>query len=201
MVTTLGKSKIFSRAEMRLNIEAQAYAHRVAKKNARFNRASATNKRIAIAQDVLKWIWDGKIIPYAGIYLSRFEALTKADMAKAETRVDGGKCRACALGALFACHVERVGGVDNFWRGFGDERMREKLSPYFDKYQLLLIECAFEKNAGFMYVEPDDRDLRGAELMEAAKRAEAFGRTFPNEHSRMRGIMENIIANKGTFVP
>jgi hypothetical protein len=205
MTISLGKAAPVSRAELHLNKLAQAHDHKVAVGNAKFAKASPARKRVIIAKDVLEWLGEGKLLPTQGTYLSSFlrdkdgqllyEDGRVVNGRVLDDRVDGGKCTACALGAVFACTVERKGGMPNFWRmGWCPYFMHQELAPYFDRDQLTLIEAAFEKNGGFHEADHEADH-------EAGEAAESFGRRFDTASSRMAAIMKNIIANGGTFVP
>lgn len=202
-MTTTTKAAPISKAEMRLNELAQRDAYLAAKQverdNKRFEKASPAAKRVIIAKDVLKWLGEGKITPSPGTYLSDYlrdptgqEYLRDPETnelvvgRKLDDRVNGGRCAACALGAVFACSVERLGGVYDFWN-MSSNKMVAKLEPFFSGDQLRLIECAFEK-----FID-NPADPTGA--------AREFGERYDNPKPRMVAIMENIIANKGTFIP
>lgn len=179
---TLGKVRNPSKAEERLNEEAQAQDYA----NALFKKLDPARKRIAIARDVLKWLRIDKIVATQGTYL--YPSDKRMQDVEDSPVVNGDRCGACALGAVFACYAERIGGVDELWWKTSEE-MRDILAPFFDLEQLQLIEAAFERRAGFAAQSPDKY------------KAVKFGANFLSDKARMAGIMENIIANKGTFVP
>jgi hypothetical protein len=192
--------------EEALNFTAQA----VDDKNAKFAALGAAKKRVAIARDVLKWIGTGKLVPTAGTYLSSRvynpEQGYYADERRDETRVDGGKCSACALGALFACKVEQVGGIHDFWQVRTHAKLHDGLSDYFSAEQLWAIESAFEQSFFFpdTYSSPWRTGYVGDEKQEYAYKCVQFCENLPDRYNdavRMRAIMKNIIRNKGTFVP
>ena len=108
------------------------------------------------------------------------------------------------MGALFAsCILEEddmtlyeTGGF--FPRGYGEStseismsrnKMDDRLGRFFDIDQLRLIESAFEQSEfGNL-----DYDL--------VERAVEFGNRYKVHGTRLRAIMQNIIDNRGTFVP
>lgn len=161
---------------------------KIADDNARFAKLSKAKQRVAIAEDVLKWLGEGKINPRPGIYLSR--SVEAVDASVMEDRVDGGQCTVCALGALFSCAVEKNDGLNDFWDYNLGIKQRAYLSPYFDERQLRLIESAFECT----YFIGNEND-------EEATRAVSFGMRTPTSKECMRRIMTNIIKNNGIFKP
>jgi hypothetical protein len=78
--------------------------------------------------------------------------------------------------------------------------MRNALGAYFSLWQLQLIETAFEASHGFAPIPPGTPEEED-EYENIRDRAVEFGRAVHDAQARMRAIMENIIANKGTFVP
>lgn len=188
-------------------------------KNQKFRALDPATKRVAIAKDVLKWLATGKLKAQSGFYL-----LAPTEVVDV---VNGYKCEACALGSLFACAVERgdAGGtvvespsLRNYYGSIGMRadtfegvKLYSKLEGIFDKVQLAMIEGAFEPEHSF---PRDSREAGGSKRQwdevqgtywvdspEIAW-AMAWHKTAPKDPSdRMKAIMENIIANNGTFVP
>ena len=70
------------------------------------------------------------------------------------------------------------------------KEQRRPLSKIFPTGQLRLIELAFEEGSGAFYSDCDTDDA-----------AVKFGRKFRSKKGRLLAIMENIVANKGTFKP
>lgn len=187
-------------AELLLNARAQARSYAIAKRNAKFYAASPAEQRVTIAKDVLTWLRLKKLVPVAGQYLTEMPGTTP----KEDDRVNGDSCHACALGALFACAVERQPvGVTNFWNepnNVGNSFMHKHLQPYFDEKQLGLIEAAFECRHMWATEAGNDTD--------AATRAFNFGMNAGSDRlngsdaaKRMEAIMRNIIKNSGEFKP
>lgn len=181
--------------ELRLNLKAQEPNYRLARKNAKFFTLTSEQQRVVIAKDVLKQLSLHKMHPSPGAYVIGPPVRTESD------RMNGDSCKVCALGALFACAVElHGGGKYKFWVP-SRRIIAEYLEPYFSKDQLGLIESAFEVNASW------------GECTDDAQKAEDFGAQFGHKYNckgyprfdtataRMKAIMQNIIANNGTFVP
>lgn len=210
---------------------------RIARANAAFQKMSPAEKRVKIAQDVLAQVFARKITPKNGTWVSLFDA----DYAPAETQVCDifrkKNCEACALGSLFTC---AVGIADNLTVGelfenkdryqaypaprssmnveFADRDMKY-LEKYFSKFQLALIEAAFEcgregyygtnlSNPGHPLAKyPNRRNDAYAFGLAAGKgtqdAADLTSLNFDSNASmaRLVAIMMNIIQNKGTFNP
>lgn len=177
----------------------------MSKKNEAFWALSRSEKRVAIAKDVIKLVNTNKIKPKSGTYLKIPKRLREDE--KLDKAIKEVTCTGCALGACFIGLVDqgdklrvsdilgeftdlngiRFGSVD-------DNDFRQHLRKVFSPKQLSLIESAFEKQ----HFE-DDKCLEDIEEQQA--QAIKFGVKFPSVNSRMIGIMRNIIENKGTFRP
>lgn len=146
-------------------------------------------KRVAIAQDVIFRLDAKRFIPNNGHFF-------KPGAFGGEPGLDDPGCSACALGGMFMsrCGLEKkrlmisAYGCESQY-----ERISAELGSLFDFDQLALIECAFERGAGYM------RSKHGVP-------SEIWGRAvhfLPGERDpaiRMRSIMENIVQNGGTFL-
>lgn len=179
---------------------------RAAEANLAFARSSAANKRVAIAKDVIAWLNTKKIRATPGEYL----AVTKGVENPDGDMVGVQQCNACALGAVFACAVDRVKTIDltaalDGWSGtYDDNSMRSMLKPYFTTEQLVMIENAFERRI----VEPLNGDEPnygdGPEYLVGNPRsikALNFNKGVRSPKERLTRIMKNIIRNGGEFRP
>ena len=162
---------------------------RVEGANLTFAAATPAQQRVLIAEDVLLWLKTGKVDAMQGIYLRVLDDdRVRYDLAK----VNGFTCEACALGAIFACALERdqlprSGDPDDDGTAVSERTMRRRLEPYFSEAQLKAIEGAFEINDAYAGWGPRNY---GYALYKVSKSAEY----------RMEAIMRNIIANDGSFV-
>lgn len=122
-----------------------------------------------------------------------------------DLKTDGATCEVCGIGSVFASMVN-IGnqstcsefGLNKIWVGYGlsDDKMRNKLDGVFSEEHRVLIETAFEKNAGL------GMDNEGAtEEPENLGKAVSFGKKYRLPHNRLKAIMNNIIKNKGEFIP
>lgn len=168
--------------------------------NVEFARMTASEKRVAIAKDVIAWLNTGKIKASPGTYLEVTKAVS--DEATGDT-VGIQKCNACALGAVFACAVEKVPTInladaEEWGNEYAPEKMQELLSPYFSTEQLYTIENAFER-AVVSGLEGDNEYEQ--EWCDLTKRALAFNKGVRSKKERLVRIMKNIIRNGGEFRP
>ena len=185
---------------------------RQADENARFAALPDDKRRVAIAQDVLKWLKTAKLLAEKQRYIDAPPEVEN------EGVINGYSCQACALGSLFAVAAERKlidSRVSSYLAGY---EIRADLSPYFDEVQLGLIEIAFE---GPMNTNSETSDtgapsdaheaagatsVRWGEVADDSKTdeiraAEKFNKNVRNPRTRMERIMRNIIANRGEFKP
>lgn len=179
---------------------------KIDKDNKAFDAMSPSEKRVAIARDVLEQIKIKRLMPKFGTWLHKKGArnLFSKDLVKDNIEVKDAlagikQCSGCAIGGMFMCAVERADKLKvseleyaKDCAEYSDPIVVEEISEddsftylkrFFSRDQLELIECVFESNGGSHYDE-DAGDF-------------ALGVGSPSE--RMRLIMENIIVNKGTF--
>lgn len=185
---------------------------KIALDNLAFEKLTPAQKRVTIAKDVIAQVKLGKIKAQRGTYVEHGV-------------VEGNKidsCTACALGSLFACAIdkpalknfveEEIGlesGDTDFYYDNQSE-MQQALSPYFDVFQLELVESAFEQTATNIdsadyeeIVTGEDSEWRitDPKIRKLVDKAVAFGNKFVGSKQRLIAIMQNIVTNKGTFKP
>ncbi len=170
---------------------------RIQERNRRFQKMSDAEKRVAVAKDVLEQLAAGKYLASAGTYFST-KSLDKAeemygdDRARkptmdrdVRTMLQTEKCEVCARGACFASVVRFQNGVKLGDIVNGD--VDTSTPDYFTDNQLEIIESAFEIwNRGDRPGNYNWSDLWRWKQLSSA--------------DRMSAIMENIVANEGTFV-
>ena len=181
---------------------------------------SKADARVAIAKDVLKWIATGEMYVAQSEYVFSDRLISRNDIKentdlrqKLKEHRKGGACQVCALGAAFLVAVDRfneVGCNDLLGLDFTDDddydrehlsRLPRKsvtgyLKKFFTSKQMDLIEVAFERTACVV----GGSDCSDDELGKAA----SFGYNgvmHSTPKQRLESIMNNIVDNKGTFVP
>jgi hypothetical protein len=167
-------------------------------------------------------------IPHQAYYNA--DGTSKGDFGERDFREvleeTGARCDVCALGAMFVTTVkirnEITTDKGRFSRG---EDMHKYLADVFSKDQLRLIESAFEREAyryqvdvdahGNVIADDDETtpiegkvdDQSSSLTDDDYDAATQFGWDNPGHNNisstdeRLRAIMNNIIANNGTFCP
>lgn len=161
-------------------------------------------KRIAVAEEVLSLLKDLKFKIKEGDYciIEFKKEIPQGNNNLQKLLPDIESCKICALGGMFLAHVK-------LWNKFSFNTDEFGLAPYFSRddfdyktllkvfseKQLSLIDSAFEEaNMGdFEFVT--DKEVE--ELYSAIK----FGSKYKNPKRRLTAIMNNILTNKGTFIP
>lgn len=181
--------------------------------NAAFDKLSPARKRVAIAKDALSQLGI-RLVAERGTYVQS-EAFTTVDTPpNTQLQKLFGKmqeCTVCAKGALFVCAIDRANKlkIENLelprmLRGgsVATQDLENYLGRFFSVHQLDLIESAFEK------IEMVENEFQTDDEADEVDEAVEFGELFYNEltsakddENRLRAILENIIVNKGTFVP
>jgi hypothetical protein len=165
-------------------------------------------KRVQIARDVLAQLFSKRLKAEPGVWLSGLKEknlFTKTDVRKdpelKEILSKTKQCEGCALGGMFMCAVERadhlklsqldaVKELKDNQTTYLDAHISEDdafsyMRKFFSQDQLDMIESAFEQGTGACH------HYDAVEFIE--------GDVDPQ--TRMRLIMENIVANKGAFRP
>ena len=180
-------------------------------KKATTKKLTAAEKRVAIAEDTIKWLNSRAIkattgtyfgAPAKGIKVKSYD--DKLDLALEKTK---GTCRVCALGGMFYSMVRRfdevtvgIGNIDSqpssdYFLGVDGFSVFDELEKYFSHQQLAAIESAFEQRDMFEY--EDHAKMSDAEMVWS----QDFTRGAKTPADRLRAIMNNIIENKGKFRP
>lgn len=116
-------------------------------------------------------------------------------------------CATCAVGALFISAVLKYNDLkvskeqlsDTFW----SKKLLLHVSKFFEKIQIVSIEIAFEGKHSYFYTRQNEIvEFAGEEIdKKAIQKLLEFYSKYENTKDRMIGIMDNIIANNGDFVP
>lgn len=177
-----------------------------------WKKMSISEKRVAIARDVLKQIKKKKILPMHSCYVDsiiykgnseiRFDQNIQLNKITSKIK----DCEACAVGSLFLCAIDRNNHFDlkqakllhDGSGGYPEIQMSPKpifayLKRFFTIKQIQLIEIAFE---GY-YSGNFGKNI--ITFKESEKAMDFRDGTLLSE--RLVCIMKNIIENKGTFKP
>lgn len=158
-------------------------------KEAKFLAATLEQQRVALAEDVIKYLGSAQIEACPGLYFAADVLPSGVDARVAILENPGMRCSVCALGSLFYAKVLAANGVRT--EAWGFVRFdRRSLEAIFEKSQLDLIESAFEQDAMNNYSTDEVECEAASRTYEDVNRAE----------ERMRLIMQNIVDNGGTFV-
>ena len=188
-------------------------AAEVARRNKLFAKASPAGKRVLIAEDIIAQVKAKRFKPRSGVWVQPVNASNTLDL-ELDHNFDGAvsvrelflekkipACECCALGALFmSCTLynnkttvddftEEV--IFDFEEKIDSGTFKNGLTRFFSRSQLKLIEAAFECGFGAFRVADKKTMDRVAKWEEK----------LPNDQKRLVAIMNNIIDNKGTFVP
>lgn len=152
-------------------------------------------KRVAIMEDVKLRLESGNIKARTRLYIGNTR---KIDLV-AEQKLN---CQACAKGAIFISAFAKTG---KSILAPEDSKMdpSSSLGEIFDKEQLDLMEYVFER--GKVYNGSSETDYDGSSVVvlvdnpEAMKMAKKLRGESTND--RLLAICDNVIENKGTFVP
>jgi hypothetical protein len=183
-------------------------------RNKAFWAKSKDQQRVAIARDVLSQLKKATIIADKGTYFSvsvnkDIKNTDKLDDLLKSFKRDNATCEVCGIGACFVGLVNLGNNAKS--KSFipnkiiddcetvqiDDSKMRRLLRKVFPSTQLTLIECAFEKSTVFL----DSNAKKNNVEYEPREKASSFGEDYDTDEARLIAIMQNIINNKGTFIP
>lgn len=159
------------------------------------SKVSKAEARVLIAKDVIEQLNSNKLIAATGIYVGLEHIPEFAPEDPLHEVLENSTCTVCALGALWYSRVQVANKLDceglrrnPDGRG-GISNWDDELNAYFDENQKWLIELYFEgwDKKQLSYLPPISPS--------------SFLAKNPNDETRMKLIMQNIIANNGTFVP
>ena len=183
------------------------YLRKLEEKNKKFAKANKAAKRVMIAKDVLEQLQAKRIVAKKGTYctfkLNEVRTIKKSDNKSVRENFHNGaitSCKTCGIGAIMLSTILFKNGINvqhniqfaSVWNDSDtDQQATALVLKYFDEQQLRLIEAAFECWSVRRFV--NDQLL--------AEQASNFGALFSSPTKRLKAIMENIIRNKGTFVP
>jgi|GEM_PF-2108353 hypothetical protein len=193
---------------MKLNINLRWLNLKTQYNNWRFEMASPGGKRVIIAKDVLKQLDAGRYGASVGayvripIYNNGFYADKADDIQSNFNKVK--TCSVCAIGSclMSITHFKnKLKFRDVIFQSSLHGEAKELMSKYFTPRQLSMIEIAFEKrySSGFSnYARGAFGYIPSQDEIDASL---LFGSKIYSDTKRLRAIMQNIITNKGEFIP
>lgn len=185
------------------------------KKKSKFDLATKPQRRVMIAKDVIAQLNTKQLVAASGSYVALNDAAKNIDSDESvkSNYAKIKKCNVCALGACLMS-ATKFGNIlsfedisaTNMVDTHNDHPSKRLFKKIFTPKQLLMVESTFEgdnsEQMRYAY------DAFGATLSD--KESELcfsfFKRNFPRKRKfsddfRLRAIMENIIKNKGVFIP
>lgn len=180
--------------------------------NKYFQGLSPSEKRVAIAKDVLAQLKANKYLAsrrtYVGpIYLKSDEVVDNFDFDYQKSCTELESCNVCALGGLM---LSLTSFNDKFTIGEleeGDGTLWRELSKFFSAEQIFLIEYCFEgwmswsDGAAINDLDFYDEDWANDENHPIWNKIYDYYYSFKDDTARLEGIMKNIVKNKGEFIP
>ena len=152
--------------------------HSIATSNEAFEAMTPAEKRVILAQDVLKWIAAGRIRPEQDsyIYVPRHPKYADVnELTFPELAEKAIECEVCAKGGLiYAAFVRKGRSMLDYRRGSTESQITE----FFSADQADAIEEYFE-----------------------GWNDSPFYENFRDPADRLTALMQNIIDNDGEFVP
>lgn len=191
-----------------------------------FSKLSPSQKRVAIARDVLEQIRLGRYVANAGSYIDELvmkDGKERYEMYGKDIKHNFSKIKSCEVCAMGACLMSitkfenklNFEDVGNKISDLDKEKTKELFSSLFEPSQLLMIERAFEGDYLGTTVGGNIFDLDEYDFKKQIAKCEDFFQRFNkeegigydelkeqkrlNQENRMIAIMKNIIRNKGTF--
>lgn len=185
--------------------EQMKIAKRAAANNAAFAKLSKAQKCVAVAKDVIEQIKLEKYqakqqlyvnflkVPasYPGLDYDCNSEPVSSDQFQEATLHDQTVCQCCGIGGCLLSMVRLGNSVSLEDADEVDDQdfITDQLSKIMSRRQIGMIEAAFEKDG---YADLSDT---------INNRCVSFGQQFKSPSERLIGIMKNIIANKGEFIP
>jgi len=170
-------------------------------------KPTAAEMRTAIAKDVLKQLGKGSYVPTCGTWvhdskLGDVSDFLSCKLTKGHTSVNTKeftdkmeRCEVCVLGSIFLSQARLVNTVlrepTESWDLF-EFPENGPLVKYFTSKQLQQMEVCFEGEDAY---HTDDINI--GQLVEGY----AYYNAYPKADQRFSKIMENIVRNKGEFIP
>lgn len=169
-----------------------------------FNGLSPAQQRVAIARDVIARMDADLLVAGRGYTLSdetRHLLRSQPDSAAVRDAINSRPCVACAKGAMLMSWIGTLNSVEpedasSAMAGALDTSFPEPMVALFGHRRLNAIEVAYEWDVSYARHRMTNAEAQALlNLGEEVDRCDASTRT-----SRLRALMENLIANEGDLV-
>ena len=170
-----------------------------------FEALSDKDKRISLANDVLRMLEAKKIQAEYCTYLRPSDSMRRTDLGNPDSfsaLKASPSCHVCALGGLFLAGItHKPYEIDSNSVGFG-KPIADYLSTFFSPLQIWKIETAFEADAIWQIPQmpeedSDDWTTRHNREVQASIK---FALDYEDPTERLIAIMNNIV-KYGEFIP
>jgi hypothetical protein len=182
-------------------------ARQLANSNKKFNAMSPKEKRVAVAKDALKQIRYGRYKANTGNYvIPNWYPYNVEDNEESQEYLENKGfwgCKVCAIGAVFLSKVRLGNNHTGDLEVMNSPNMIiSNLKGIFSAKQLRLMEVAFEDLTGGAFKESSVYDSNNPKHTAKIEKALEFFKDYLDRpEERLIAILENIIANNGTFKP
>jgi hypothetical protein len=174
-----------------------------------FNALPKAEQRVMIAKDVIAQVLAKKYKATPGTYVEASLPRGVKKDASARENIDKiKKCTVCAFGSCIVSTTRYKNRLtmDEMINPLDNKAANTKLLlTVFTPNQMALIESAFERKyqvRGYWSTVGTYNDGLNGEITEKQEYAiQEFGNRYGNDNDRLIAIMQNIIDNKGKFVP
>lgn len=178
------------------------FAEYVEKTNKAFMKSNKARRRVLLAKDALLRLKEKNIIASNNSYiinLPRYSSPGYMYKSFKQTVNTSNECMVCAKGALLVSAVGRFNGYENYELNFNNTKnTHRELQKYFTLEQLDMIETAFEGRSLMRKLsEKHDQEI----CQEIYKKCVEFHDSYSDNDDRLNAIFENIVKNKGEFIP
>lgn len=186
--------------------------------NQKFEQASDAEKRVMIAEDAITQLIARRFLAKPGTWAIIYCPDSQSETSLQKILDDSNKsikCTCCGIGSLFLSQVRIENQYEISRENTGNYSMYDydmcpTLEKYFSREQLDLIEVAFEgrsatysvpRRAGCHTKYINGRYVSGYNNEEDYIKAVDFYCRLNDTGERLMTILNNIVKNKGTFVP
>lgn len=162
----------------------------IKQRNAAFMKSNKARRRVMIAQDVVAQVESNRY-EMRSMYLS-IPSIASYDVTLNQALVEKTpKCRVCGIGGAFVSTLRLANRFECPLSHIDRDEMVKYLRGYFDRDQIDLFEAVFENHSTLTNSQNDWRDVN----------SKPPGMLFYDRAYLAKMMFQNIIDNKGTFIP